>query len=99
MVQADPRAFSDYLASYRNTICGRHPISVLLNVSVGATRLCLLLCMHSRLGAMQLHRLLCMCSRLGATLLHLLRCTLAHSRHLSPYTASPWPGLQYSSHT
>ena len=29
----DPAAFSDYLKQYQNTICGRHPISVLLNVS------------------------------------------------------------------
>lgn len=29
----DPRAFSDYLKQYHNTICGRHPIAVLLNVS------------------------------------------------------------------
>ncbi|KAK2174047.1 hypothetical protein NP493_828g01016 [Ridgeia piscesae] len=27
----DPVAFSDYLKQYQNTICGRHPISVLLN--------------------------------------------------------------------
>lgn len=27
----DPQAFSKYLQKYRNTICGRHPISVLLN--------------------------------------------------------------------
>lgn len=25
--------FSEYLSKYRNTICGRHPIAVLLNVS------------------------------------------------------------------
>ncbi len=29
----DPVAFSDYLKKYQNTICGRHPIGVLLNVS------------------------------------------------------------------
>lgn len=27
----DPSAFSDYLKKYQNTICGRHPIGVLLN--------------------------------------------------------------------
>ena len=30
--QGDPQAFTDYLKSYGNTICGRHPISVFLNV-------------------------------------------------------------------
>ena len=30
----DPGGFCDYLKKYRNTICGRHPIGVLLNVSV-----------------------------------------------------------------
>ena len=30
--QGDPQAFADYQAEYRNTICGRHPIGVLLNV-------------------------------------------------------------------
>ena len=29
----DPKAFSAYLQETRNTICGRHPIAVLLNVS------------------------------------------------------------------
>ncbi|CAG9119951.1 unnamed protein product [Plutella xylostella] len=29
----DPRAFSSYLDKYNNTICGRHPIAVLLQVS------------------------------------------------------------------
>lgn len=29
----DPLAFAEYLQQYRNTICGRHPIAVLLNVS------------------------------------------------------------------
>lgn len=29
----DPRAFSSYLHETQNTICGRHPIAVLLNVS------------------------------------------------------------------
>ncbi|KAF5832860.1 MEMO1 family [Dunaliella salina] len=28
-----PQRFADYLSTYRNTICGRHPIAVLLNVS------------------------------------------------------------------
>lgn len=32
--QGDPKAFAAYQAEYRNTICGRHPIGVLLNVSV-----------------------------------------------------------------
>lgn len=29
----DPVAFAEYLKKYQNTICGRHPIGVLLNVS------------------------------------------------------------------
>ena len=29
----DPAAFTDYLKKYQNTICGRHPIGILLNVS------------------------------------------------------------------
>ena len=29
----DPVSFSEYLREYQNTICGRHPIGVLLNVS------------------------------------------------------------------
>ena len=29
----DPVTFSEYLKKYQNTICGRHPIGVLLNVS------------------------------------------------------------------
>lgn len=28
----DPAGFSDYLKKYGNTICGRHPIGVLLQV-------------------------------------------------------------------
>ena len=31
--QLDPMSFTNYLKKYRNTICGRHPIGVLLNVS------------------------------------------------------------------
>lgn len=27
----DPQGFSEYLKKYQNTICGRHPIGVLLN--------------------------------------------------------------------
>lgn len=27
-----PEPFAEYLNEYRNTICGRHPIAVLLNV-------------------------------------------------------------------
>lgn len=30
----NPSAFTEYLKKYGNTICGRHPIGVLLNVSV-----------------------------------------------------------------
>lgn len=30
----DPSAFAEYLQQFRNTICGRHPIAVLLNVSL-----------------------------------------------------------------
>lgn len=29
----EPAAFTDYLRKYNNTICGRHPIGVLLHVS------------------------------------------------------------------
>lgn len=32
--QLDPMSFTNYLKKYRNTICGRHPIGVLLNVSI-----------------------------------------------------------------
>ena len=32
--QLDPVSFSNYLKKYHNTICGRHPIGVLLNVSI-----------------------------------------------------------------
>ena len=28
-----PEEFSSYLSKYKNTICGRHPIGVMLNVS------------------------------------------------------------------
>ncbi|KAK9906594.1 hypothetical protein WJX75_004697 [Coccomyxa subellipsoidea] len=30
--QGDPKAFTEYLRKYGNTICGRHPISVFLNM-------------------------------------------------------------------
>lgn len=30
----EPGGFTDYLKHSKNTICGRHPIGVLLNVSV-----------------------------------------------------------------
>eukprot|EP00877_Chromochloris_zofingiensis_P011645 jgi/Chrzof1/6734/Cz19g07050.t1 len=30
--KGDPVAFTEYLNKYRNTICGRHPIAVLLNM-------------------------------------------------------------------
>lgn len=29
----DPSAFGDYLKRYNNTICGRHPIGVMLQVN------------------------------------------------------------------
>ena len=32
--QLDPQGFAAYLKKYSNTICGRHPIAVLLNVSI-----------------------------------------------------------------
>ena len=32
--QADPQAFAAYLKQYNNTICGRHPIGILLHVSL-----------------------------------------------------------------
>lgn len=35
--QLDPPSFSNYIKKYRNTICGRHPIGVLLNVSAPET--------------------------------------------------------------
>jgi hypothetical protein len=34
-LQGDPAAFTEYLQQYRNTICGRHPIAVLLQVRGG----------------------------------------------------------------
>ena len=37
--QGDPRAFAEYQAEYRNTICGRHPIGVLLNVRLSTTHM------------------------------------------------------------
>ena len=33
----DPQGFAAYLKKYQNTICGRHPIGVLLNVSCDGT--------------------------------------------------------------
>lgn len=33
LLQCDPQAFTEYLQQYQNTICGRHPIAVLLQVS------------------------------------------------------------------
>lgn len=30
----EPAAFTEYLKTYSNTICGRHPISVLLQVKL-----------------------------------------------------------------
>ena len=32
--ELDPKGFHDYLEKYSNTICSRHPIAVLLNVSL-----------------------------------------------------------------
>jgi AmmeMemoRadiSam system protein B len=32
----DPIEFRNYLREYENTICGRHPISVLLNIITSA---------------------------------------------------------------
>ena len=32
-MQGNPEAFQLYLQQYSNTICGRHPIAILLNVS------------------------------------------------------------------
>ena len=37
-VQGNPEAFQLYLQQYSNTICGRHPIAILLNVS--AAQIC-----------------------------------------------------------
>ena len=34
--RGDPAEFTAYLQQYRNTICGRHPIGVLLNAMVNA---------------------------------------------------------------
>ena len=39
----DPAAFSEYLKKYQNTICGRHPIGVLLNVSTACVLVVFLL--------------------------------------------------------
>eukprot|EP00775_Hariotina_reticulata_P005698 gene5698-5937_t len=38
--KCDPAAFTEYLQQYRNTICGRHPIAVLLQMlaSYGSER-------------------------------------------------------------
>ena len=33
LLQANAPGFKSYLQEYGNTICGRHPIAVLLNVS------------------------------------------------------------------
>ena len=33
IAKLDPGGFAEYLKKYENTICGRHPIGVLLNVS------------------------------------------------------------------
>jgi len=35
--QLDPMSFTNYLKKYHNTICGRHPIGVLLNASTTYT--------------------------------------------------------------
>ena len=37
--QLDPMSFTNYLKKYHNTICGRHPIGVLLNVSATTSQL------------------------------------------------------------
>ncbi len=37
-LQGQPEPFTRYLTQYRNTICGRHPIGVLLNVSARKRR-------------------------------------------------------------
>lgn len=34
--RGDPAEFTAYLQQYRNTICGRHPIGVLLNAMANA---------------------------------------------------------------
>ena len=31
-MQGRPEAFAEYMRQYKNTICGRHPIGVLLNM-------------------------------------------------------------------
>lgn len=35
----NPAAFTDYLRKYNNTICGRHPIGVMLGVNFAFARL------------------------------------------------------------
>lgn len=42
----DPEAFEQYLLEFDNTICGRHPISVFLHVSISGSFITL-----ERLGA------------------------------------------------
>lgn len=34
LLQGKPQPFTEYLSKYKNTICGRHPIGIFLNVSV-----------------------------------------------------------------
>lgn len=41
----DTAGFTEYLKKYGNTICGRHPIGVLLNVNI-YFNLCYIMCLH-----------------------------------------------------
>lgn len=38
----EPAAFVEYLKTYSNTICGRHPIGVLLQVKLRTIVVCIL---------------------------------------------------------
>lgn len=51
----DPAPFAAYMSQYRNTICGRHPIGVLLNMlQHAATRFTVCLCFYLRCLAFRL---------------------------------------------
>lgn len=73
----NPSAFTEYLKKYGNTICGRHPIGVLLNVS---SRLCLRLIRLGKyfLSSQNLKKILLNC-------FILLKGLLLLCRQLQPY--------------
>ena len=53
--QLQAQGFSEYLKKYGNTICGRHPIAVLLNVSGYLTDLIRELCVIHHLYKYKYH--------------------------------------------